>query len=88
MVTVSDQVKELFIYRNGFVLSQCLLLFPLQERLADFSLKEVGLDGVDHLTNERSRARLTLNRNLLLITFFSDASGRKSFNSASSSAAF
>ena len=49
MIAVCYHLKHLFVHFDELVLGKCLLLFPLDEGLLDFTLEERGLDRVDNL---------------------------------------
>ena len=49
VIAVCYHLKHLFVHFDELVLGKCLLLFPLDEGLLDFTLEERGLDRVDNL---------------------------------------
>ena len=49
MIACCDQLVHLLVHGNELVLSECLLLFPIDKCLRDLLLEPAGLDCVYHL---------------------------------------
>jgi hypothetical protein len=49
VVTILDQLKHCLIHLDEFVLSERLLLLPVDQRLLNLGLKKVWLDSIDNL---------------------------------------
>jgi hypothetical protein len=52
VITAGNQLQHIFVHSYELVLSQGLLVFPLDQCFRDLRLKEVGLNGVYDLKSE------------------------------------
>ena len=52
MIAVGDQTEHLFVHTDELVLSQRLLILPVNECLGNLLLEIAGLHRVDHLYND------------------------------------